>query len=46
MIKLEKWARADNYLGDDFSKYYIVCGQHRDSNYLEQSNFMILHMRM
>jgi len=47
MIKqLEKWTRAPNYLGEDFSNYYLVCGQHRDSDYIQQSNFIIATKRL
>lgn len=40
MSKLERWERADNYLGDNLSDYYIVTGQNRDSNYVDRSNFI------
>jgi len=47
MIKqLEKWQCADNYLGEDLKDYYIVCGQHRDSEYYQQSNFIIATQRL
>lgn len=46
MIELEKWERASNYLGTNFSEYYLVCGQHRDSNYVEQSNFIVATQRL
>jgi hypothetical protein len=46
MIELEKWTRASNYIGEDLSDYYIVCGQHRDSNYADQSNFIVATDRL
>jgi len=46
MIELERWVRAANYCGDDFSDYYVVCGQHRDSNYMDQSNFIVATKRL
>jgi hypothetical protein len=46
MIELEKWERASNYLGTNFSEYYLVCGQHRDSDYVEQSNFIVATQRL
>jgi hypothetical protein len=39
MAVLRKWERASNYNGKDFSDYYIVLSQTRDSDELEQSNF-------
>jgi hypothetical protein len=46
MIELEKWKHADNYLGTDYSEYYIVCGQHRDSDYVQQSNFIVATQKL
>lgn len=46
MVELEKWERASNYCGEDLSDYYIVCGQHRDSPYSDQSNFIIATQRL
>lgn len=44
--QLEKWQHAGNYLGDTFYEYYLVCGQHRDSDYIQQSNFIIATQRL
>jgi len=46
MIELERWVRAANYCGDDFSDYYVVCGQHRDSGCVQQSNFIVATQRL
>jgi len=39
MAKLERWERADNYMGENLSDYYVIVGRNRDSNYVDQSNF-------
>ena len=36
--ELEPWYKAENYMGEDYSDYYVVYGQNRDSNALEKSN--------
>ena len=36
---ISKWTRADNYMGDDYSEYYIVASTHRDADELMVSNF-------
>lgn len=36
---LEKWYKAENYIGDDHSDSYIVVGKSRDSDLLDQVNF-------
>lgn len=46
MSKLERWRRCDNYMGEDFSDYYVVAGQNRDSNYVQQSNFIAATNRL
>jgi hypothetical protein len=46
VIELERWVRAANYCGDDFSDYYVVCGQHRDSGCVQQSNFIVATQRL
>ena len=46
MIELEKWERASNYLGTNYSEYYLVCGHHRDSDYAQQSNFIVATQRL
>jgi hypothetical protein len=40
-IKLERWERADNYVGEDWSDYYIGPAYTRDSDILDQSNFHV-----
>jgi hypothetical protein len=46
MTELRKWTRESNYAGDDYSDYYVVGGQHRDSNYEQQSNFIVATQRL
>ena len=46
MTNLERWKRCDNYMGEDFSDYYMVTGQNRDSNYVQQSNFIAATERL
>jgi hypothetical protein len=46
MTSLERWKRCDNYMGEDFSDYYMVAGQNRDSNYVQQSNFIAATERL
>jgi len=36
---LEKWSRAENYMGDDHSDSYIVVMKSRDSDLMDQVNF-------
>jgi len=36
---LELWKPAENYMGDDYSDYYVVLTQNRDSEALEKTNF-------
>ena len=36
---LEKWERADNYAGEDFSDYYVVYAKSRDADTLTESNY-------
>ena len=36
---MNKWQKADNYLGQSYSDYYVSLAQSRDSGILEQSNF-------
>ena len=36
---LEKWEYASNYIGEDYSDYYVVYGRSRDSDLLTQSNW-------
>lgn len=39
---MEKWERADNYIGKDYSEYYVLYAHHRDSNILDESNYQAL----
>ena len=39
---LEKWERASNYIGENYSDYYVVYAQSRDSDLLTKSNFDVL----
>jgi hypothetical protein len=36
---MEKWTYADNYIGKDYSSYYIIYGHHRDSDIFQESNY-------
>lgn len=36
---LTKWKSAPNYMGEDYSDYYLVATQNRDSDALVRSNF-------
>lgn len=46
MIELKKWKRADNYIGEDLSEYYVVVTQHYNSDLWEKSNFIIASERL
>jgi hypothetical protein len=37
---LKRWKNAENYLGEDFSDYFIVTSFTRDSNVYEVANFI------
>ncbi len=37
--KLELWKSASNYMGEDYSDYYVGLGRSRDSEVLERANF-------
>ena len=39
---LKRWSSAENYLGEDFSEYFIVTSFNRDSNVYEVSNFLAI----
>jgi len=45
-MALERWTRCSNYMGEDFSDYYVVTGQNRDSSYIQQSNFIAATKRL
>ena len=36
---MEKWERADNYIGESYYDYYVLLSHHRDSGLVEESNF-------
>lgn len=36
---MEKWEYASNYIGENYSDYYILYSHHRDSNILNNSNY-------
>jgi|TARA_Y100000310_G_C20034793_1_gene513398 hypothetical protein len=36
---MNKWKEGNDYIGQDYSDYFVSLGQTRDSNALEQSNF-------
>lgn len=38
---LKKWTYPDNYMGEDYSEYYMGPGQSRDSDVLERCNFAV-----
>lgn len=38
-MELTKWESASNYMGPDYSDYYVIFGHHRDSDMLQESNY-------
>lgn len=38
-MELKRWEKADNYIGPDYSDYYILYGRNRDSNLMVNSNW-------
>ena len=36
---MQKWKAAPNYAGEDYSEYFVICTQNRDSGTLDRSNF-------
>ena len=36
---MEKWSRAENYIGESYFDYYVLLSRHRDSGLVEESNF-------
>jgi hypothetical protein len=40
-LRIKKWQRADNYMGEDLSAYYIGPSRSRDSDTLTESNFHV-----
>ncbi len=39
MEELTQWQSAENYMGEDYSDYYVAYTKHRDSNQIDLSNF-------
>ena len=39
---LKRWSSAENYMGEDFSDYFIVTSFTRDSNVIEVANFIAI----
>jgi len=38
-LKPYKWVYESNYMGEDYSNYYVIYTHHRDSNIFETSNY-------
>jgi hypothetical protein len=38
-MKLEKWKRPDNYIGETYYEYFVGCSKTRDSDNIEKTNF-------
>lgn len=38
-FSLDKWRYENNYIGKDYSDYYILYSHHRDSDILNESNY-------
>jgi hypothetical protein len=36
---ISKWKYDSNYVGEDYSEYYVVLTKHRDSDLIQESNF-------
>ncbi len=36
---MQKWNRADNYIGESYYDYYVLLSRCRDSGIVEESNF-------
>ena len=36
---MDKWNKADNYIGQDYPGFFVLLSQSRDSDALDQSNF-------
>ena len=39
---MKKWEYADNYIGKDYSNYYVLYSHHRDSDILNESNYQTM----
>lgn len=38
-MRMEKWTRPKDYIGEEWEGYYVFLGQDRDSEVLTRSNF-------
>jgi len=38
-VPFSKWERTSNYIGEDYSEYYLIIARTRDGDALERSNF-------
>ena len=36
---MERWEKPSNYLGGDYSDYYVICSHHKNSGLLAESNW-------
>lgn len=45
-VHMDMWERAQNYMGEDYSEYFVFLGQHRDSEPMEISNFHVALERL
>lgn len=43
---LKLWTRPDSYIGASWPDYYVVIGQHRDSDRVARSNFIVAKQRL
>jgi len=43
---LKRWSATSNYLGEDFSNYYVLASFRRDSNVYEVANFIAIARRL
>lgn len=41
-FSLDKWRYENNYIGKDYSDYYILYSHHRDSDILNESNYQTI----
>ena len=41
-MKIEKWTRSDNYMGETYCEYYVIYSRHRDSDLVDISNFEVI----
>lgn len=43
---MERWKSAENYIGSDYSEYFVGPSRHRDSDILEKVNFDVAWERL